>query len=184
MRSWIVRFAFAITAAIAHGAVAAEGGGFCADCQLQIGVGGTYHYWGSTGGIVLPVTLVWDQDRYELGAFRMATAQEFYDETFQARIRVANPYWGFSASRRWEWFRHRYWRVVVGLGGAYRSEEDRLSASHWDFAEQLGLRITPSSHTAIELCLRHWSNAGLRLPNRGQDFATVTFVITPPRLGR
>src|SRR2546430_17215456 len=29
---------------------AADLGSLCRDCQLQVGVGGTYHYWGSTGG--------------------------------------------------------------------------------------------------------------------------------------
>ena len=58
---------------------AAELGSLCRDCQLQVGVGGTYHYWGSTGGVVIPVTLVFDHNKYEVGVFRMANQQSFYD---------------------------------------------------------------------------------------------------------
>ena len=27
--------------------------------------------------------------------------------------------------------------------------------------------------------MRHWSNGGVKLPNHGQDFATLTFVLDP-----
>jgi len=29
---------------------------------------------------------------------------------------------------------------------------------------------------SLELALRHWSNANIRRPNRGQDFATLALV--------
>src|ERR1700730_13717712 len=45
----------------------------------------------------------------------------------------------------------------------------------WDFASQLGLRFRlPGSRAMAELTMRHWSNGGIRLPNHGQDFATLT----------
>jgi len=31
--------------------------------------------------------------------------------------------------------------------------------------------------------MRHWSNAGIRLPNHGQDFATLTFRLNTGRVG-
>jgi hypothetical protein len=44
----------------------------------------------------------------------------------------------------------------------------------------LGMRIALNNHGSfVELTMRHWSNAGIKLPNRGQDFATVTFVFSP-----
>ncbi|MGH8137024.1 MAG: acyloxyacyl hydrolase [Steroidobacteraceae bacterium] len=182
MRSWCVQLAL-LLAALAARAADAGGASFCADCQVQAGVGATYHYWGSTGSAVIPVTLVWGEDRWELGAFRMASGQNFYDSRFGAEVHLADPYWGFSASRRWEFVRRPHWRLLIGLGGSYKTEVDRLSASHWNFAEQLGLRIIPVPGTAVELSLRHWSNAGLKLPNHGQDFATLTFVVTPAKFG-
>ena len=156
----------------------------CGDCKLQLGAGATYHYWGATAGLVLPVTVLLDGDRYELGAFRMATGQHFYDRHFNEVLQTATPYWGFSASRRWNLLRRPYWRLVLGLGGSYKTQENDLSSTRWNFAEQLGLRLTPNGRLTLELTFRHWSNAGLKLPNRGQDFATLSFVVLPGAFGR
>jgi hypothetical protein len=157
---------------------------FCADCRLQLGVGGTYHFWGSTGGLVVPLTLVWDDERYELGVFRMANTQRFFDSKQHEERQTANPYWGVSASRRWFLIRRPFWRVFFGFGASYKSEQDELSATRWNFASQLGVRFDLNgSGSTVELAMRHWSNAGIRLPNRGQDFATVSFVFSPARVG-
>jgi len=158
---------------------ATETDGFCSTCELQLGIGGTFHYWAMTHGIVVPVTFNFDDNRYELGAFRMATAQSFYSERFQGTEHNANPYWGFSASRRWELFKRYHWRLVLGLGASYKTEEDALSASHWNFAEQVGVRFVPRRGFAVELTGRHWSNGGLKLPNHGQDFVTLTVSVWP-----
>ena len=32
----------------------------------------------------------------------------------------------------------------------------------------------PGNRAVAELTMRHWSNGGIRLPNHGQDFATLT----------
>jgi hypothetical protein len=64
----------------------------------------------------------------------------------------------------------------VGFGLAERSESDVLSVTRWDFAQQLGPRFRlPGNRIIDEVTMRHWSNGGIRLPNHGQDFATVTF---------
>jgi len=163
---------------------AADALSVCRDCQLQLGVGGTYHYWSSTGGLVVPVTLVFDQSRYELGLFRMANPQSFYDPRIQAKRQTAEPYWGVSASRRWQLIGRPSWKLFFGFGASYKTELDELSATRWNFASQLGVRVALNGQGSfVELCMRHWSNAGIRLPNRGQDFATVTFVFSPARLG-
>src|ERR1700756_5820072 len=72
----------------------------CHDCELRLGVGGTYHFWGRTGGTVIPLTLSFDQDRYELGLFRMASRQTVGESDPHSSPLLAEPYWGVSASRR------------------------------------------------------------------------------------
>ena len=155
--------------------------GFCNDCQVQLGIGGTYHLWGTTGGVVVPVTLTWDEGRYELGWFRMTTGQSLFDSRLQSQVEAAKPYWAVSASRRWQLKRWRNGLLFFGFGASYKDAADGLNSTHWNFAEQLGLQITPTHTTSVELVVRHWSNAGLRLPNRGQDFITLTYSIVPER---
>jgi hypothetical protein len=151
----------------------AQAQAFCQSCEVQVGVGGTYHYWGTTGSLVLPVSLTWSDNRYELGAFRFTDQQLLpFPGTHRARL-MANPYWGTSLSRRLQLFDHGPVQGYVGFGLAERSESDVLSVTRWDFAEQLGLRFRLPGVIG-EVTMRHWSNAGIRLPNHGQDFATVT----------
>lgn len=149
----------------------------CGYCRISAGVGETYHFWARTGGIVVPVTLTWDRDRYELGVFRFTTRQEleYYDRAPDRR--VARPYWGISAVRRWELFGPPAARFFIGLGASYKTEADSLNSTHWNFAPQLGVRFRlRHGGASLELCLRHFSNAGLRLPNHGEDFFTLTYV--------
>jgi len=154
---------------------AADAQSICGDCQVQIGLGGTYHYWGETGSLVLPVSLTWSDNRYELAAFRFTDEQLLaLPGTHQAR-RMADPYWGASLSRRWGLFERGPVQGYFGFGLAGRSESDTLSVTRWDFASQLGLRFHfPGNRAVGELTIRHWSNGGIRLPNHGQDFATFT----------
>jgi hypothetical protein len=147
----------------------------CATCEVEIGVGGTYHYWARTGSLVLPVTLSWDDGRYELGVFRFTDTQEIpFPGTHRDR-EMANPYWGVSLSRRWRIFERGPLKGFFGFGLAGRSESDVLSSTRWDFASQIGLRFRVRGDRVVgELTMRHWSNAGIKLPNHGQDFATLT----------
>jgi hypothetical protein len=149
---------------------------FCQSCEVQAGLGGTYHYWGTTGSLVLPVSLTWSDNRYELAAFRFTDQQLVpLPGTHRGRL-MANPYWGASLSRRWRLFEHGPVQGYFGFGLAGRSESDELTVTRWDFAEQLGLRFhLPGNRVIGEVTMRHWSNGGIRLPNHGQDFATVTF---------
>jgi hypothetical protein len=148
---------------------------FCDSCQLQVGLGGTYHYWGETGSLVLPVSLTWSDNRYELAAFRFTDQQLLpFPGTHRERL-MADPYWGASLSRRWRLFEHGPVQGYFGFGLAGRSESDVLSVTRWDFASQLGLRFRfPGDRVVGEVTMRHWSNGGIRLPNHGQDFATFT----------
>jgi Lipid A 3-O-deacylase (PagL) len=147
----------------------------CESCEVQVGFGGTYHFWGTTGGVVLPVTVNWSGGKYELGVFRIATQQVLYDANYRRGRVMANPYWGLSVSRRWRLVERGPMRVFVGFGLAAKTESDELSATRLDFASQLGMRFRfPGNRAVAELTMRHWSNGGIRLPNHGQDFATLT----------
>ena len=179
MRSWCVLLAGALAALAGSGVRAAD---FCSTCEVQLGLGATYHYWETTHSLVAPLTVNFDRNRWEFGAFRFTGNQEFFDTTFNGHVRFATPYWGFSFSRRFEFFRYEHWRLIIGLGASYKTQENTLSASRWNIAEQFGVRITPTKSYAIELIGRHWSNGGLKLPNHGQDFATLMFTVYPSLL--
>ena len=49
----------------------AQAQSLCDSCELQVGLGGTYHFWASTGSLVLPVSVTWDENRYEFGVFSL-----------------------------------------------------------------------------------------------------------------
>jgi len=150
----------------------------CSSCEVQMGLGGTYHFWGNTNGVVFPLTVSWSENRYEVGVFRMASQQVLAKEG-QSQL-LADPYWGVSASRRFVLLDRGPVRAFFGFGLAYRTESDVLSATRWDFASQLGLRVRlPRNGSAVEFTMRHWSNGGAKLPNHGQDFATLMFVLDP-----
>src|SRR5215472_5766910 len=166
-----------VLAAVAAGAAhPTEAQSICESCELQAGLGATYHFWGPTGGVVLPVTVNWSDNRYELGLFRVATTQLLADHAYREPRVMADPYWGMSLSRRWHFVERGPVRGFVGFGLAAKTESDQLSATRLDFAEHLGVRFRlPGDRVVGELTLRPWSNAGIRLPNHGQDFATLTF---------
>jgi hypothetical protein len=88
---------------------------------------------------------------------------------------MASPYWGASLSRRWQLFERGPVKGFFGFGLSVKTKSDTLSVTRWDFASQLGLRFRlPGGRAIGEVTLRHWSNGGVRLPNHGQDFATLT----------
>jgi Lipid A 3-O-deacylase (PagL) len=153
----------------------ADAQSLCESCEVQVGLGGTYHYWGSTGGVVLPVAVTWSENRYELGFVRVTTQQTLHESGSRNARLMAGPYWGVSISRRWQLFERGPVKGFFGFGLAGKTKPDALSATRWDFASQLGLRFRlPGNRALGELTMRHWSNAGIRLPNHGQDFATLT----------
>jgi len=146
----------------------------CRDCEFQLGVGGTYHSFDGTGGVVIPMTVTWDRNRWEFGVFRFGEQTSDDNEAGVERV-VARPYWGASLSRRFAFYERGPLRAVFGFGVSYRTEQDILSATHWNFSSQLGLRYrTPAFPVTFELSARHWSNGGVRTPNRGQDFTILT----------
>jgi hypothetical protein len=156
----------------------------CESCEVQLGIGETYHFWGTTGGVVLPVTLNWSDSRYELGLFRLSSRQILYDAHYREGHVMANPYWGVSLSRRWRLFSRGPVRGFFGFGIAAKTESDQLSVTRLDFASQFGLRFPmPGNRVVGELTFRHWSNGGIRLPNHGQDFVTFTVSLNSGLVG-
>ena len=168
----VLALTIGIASSPSHAAVAQ----ICSDCELFLGIGNTYHFWGETGGLVIPATLTFDHDRYELGLFRMTSRQTLYEPIWGKTRVLAEPYWGISASRRWRLVTRPTWSLFFGFGASYKTEEDLLNATHWNFAEQLAVRLHHPSGRGpdMEFAIRHWSNAGIRCPNRGQDFFTVS----------
>jgi len=147
----------------------------CESCELQIGIGETYHFWGSTGGVVIPITLNWSDSRYELGLFRLSRRQVLYSARYPDGRVMADPYWGLSLSRRWRIFSRGPVKGFFGFGISAKTEADELSITRLNFASQLGVRFPlPGNRVIAELTFRHWSNGGIRLPNHGQDFVTFT----------
>jgi hypothetical protein len=180
-----IKFGLLLLLVCAAGAPrSADAQSLCESCEVQVGLGGTYHYWGTTGGVVLPVAVTWSENRYELGIVRVTTQQTLHESRLRNERLMADPYWGVSLSRRWQLFERGPVKGFFGFGLAGKTKSDVLSATRWDFASQLGLRFRlPGNRAMAELTMRHWSNGGIRLPNHGQDFATLTIRLNPGLFG-
>jgi Lipid A 3-O-deacylase (PagL) len=149
----------------------------CPKCRLLIGAGASYQFWGWSDGLVLPVTLELDESRWELGAFRVASRQVAIGFGYPPPdYTSANPFWGFSAMRRWQ-FLHRSWlRLYAGFGESYKTEIDTLDATRWNFSYLLAARFDLGARgSLIEIAARHWSNAYIKRPNIGENFLTLSF---------
>jgi hypothetical protein len=145
------------------------------DGHLAVGAGMTYQYDGSKGTNLGAATWTSSEDHYELAAFRFLGAQARRCDP------LAEPNWIFEASRRWR----LHWKLIdhsgmdlfFGMGAAYKTKTDYLNGSNWNFAEQLGWRFPQQAHGGrVEFAIRHVSNAGLKKPNRGEDFLTLAYV--------
>ena len=143
--------------------------------HLALGTGVSVQYDGTSTTPLGLATWTWRDDRYELAAFRFLEAQTRIGET------LARPNWTFELSRRWR----LNWSLIdrsglqlfVGGGAAYKTETDELNGSRLNFAEQLGWRFPRQENGGrVEFAIRHISNAGLKKPNKGQDFLTVAYV--------
>src|ERR1700722_5249447 len=143
--------------------------------HFALGTGVSVQYDGTSTTPLGVATWTWDYDHYELGAFRFLEAQTRIGGT------LARPNWAFELSRRWR----LNWSLIdrsglqlfVGGGAAYKNETDELNGSHLNFAEQLGWRFPRQGNGGqVEFAIRHISNAGLKKPNKGEDFLTLAYV--------
>jgi hypothetical protein len=147
--------------------------------SFTAGFARTFRFWYLLDGRVVPLTMSWSCERYELGLFSFGRQ----NENIGGRVReVVREDFAASLSRRW--FLHRWMNtgVFVGLGGSYRnragpSEGDTFNGSHLNFAEQLGVRWMGSGHRlGVEISVRHFSNLGIVRPNVGQNFVEAAVV--------
>jgi hypothetical protein len=145
------------------------------DGHFALGAGMTFQYDGSKGTDLVFATWSTRDDHYELAAFRFLTPQT------RLGCALAEPNWVFEASRRWRlhWklIDHSGMDIFFGIGAAYKTKTDDLDGSNLNFAEQLGWRFPQQAHGGrVEFALRHVSNAGLKKPNKGEDFLTLAYV--------
>jgi hypothetical protein len=151
----------------------------CESCDVLLGVGTTFGpsfkrpAW--TNAVVVALQLELDDSRWELGAFRFVDAQSVPGYPL-ATARAANPYWGFTAMRRWQVLHRGPMRLYVGAGVNYRTELDYLEPTRFNFAWLIAVRFDLDRHgDSLELGVRHWSNAWIKEPNRGQNLLTLSF---------
>jgi hypothetical protein len=141
------------------------------DGHWALGAGMSMQYDGTGPSTLGLATYTWHDDHYEVAAFRFLTAQKRLGET------LADPNWVFEFSRRWQLLDRSGLRVFFGAGAAYKNKTDDLDGSRWNFAEQLGWRFPRQANGGeVEFAIRHVSNAGLKKPNKGQDFLTLAYV--------
>ena len=143
----------------------------------MIGAGATFRTWAWTDGLVVSLALELDQSRWALSAYRFATAQQAPANAPPGTAHAADPYWGFTAMRRWQVLHRGSGRFYLGFGANYRSELDYLESTHWNFAYLVAARVDLDAHgRALELGLHHWSDAWIKPPNRGQNFLVLSLV--------
>ncbi len=110
-------------------------------CNLLIGGGTTFSHFDWTNGLVLEGTLELYDSRWELGAYRFATSQSIPISGVPSDYHAANPYWGFTAMRRWRVLDRRLVKLYLGFGANYRTELDYLESTNWNFAYLLAARF-------------------------------------------
>ena len=146
----------------------------CAKCNLLFGAGMTFAPYAWTDGVIFPVLFEIDESRWELGAYRFATSQRFAEHGLE-NVTSAGPFWGFTAMHRWQLLHRGSGRYYFGFGANWRTEPDWLTATRWNFAYTVAARGDLGHGALVELSLRHWSNAWIKLPNRGINMLMLTF---------
>ena len=157
---------------------------FCSTCEVQLGLGGTYHWVGWSHGIVAPIIFTFDHDRWEFGRLPL------HQGTGLLRLHLRRRY-PFRGSLLGLFLRAPAGAVPAkALGvfcGGWGLVQNRAGPAVFLLVEfRRRGRACGSSRRqgwTIELVGRHWSNGGLKLPNHGQDFATLTFSVYPGLFG-
>jgi hypothetical protein len=145
----------------------------CEHCRIWVGIGATFRSLSWTDGLVVPLTFELADGRWELAMFRMVRPQREQG----APEGVAAPrYWGFTAMHRWQILHRGSEKLYVGFGANYVTQENYVNSSLWSFAYLIGLRfdLDGGRGPLLEFTVRHWSNAWLKRPNRGQNFFTLS----------
>ena len=147
--------------------------------NFTVGAGNPFRFWYTLDSIVIPVTMTWHCERWEIGAFYFGRQYQRVDGERHLDVRGDAA---VSLTRRLVLHRWKSSNVFCGLGGSYRtkagfSEGNPFNGSHLNIAEQLGVRwMRPDHQQGIELSLRHFSNLGIVKPNVGQNFFVAAVV--------
>lgn len=160
--------------------------------------------WPHVSGKLVPVSLTWKEDRYELFAayFQNEVVGGYHIDGEPAHIGYAPPHFTYALSRRFNVVDHARLKAFAGIGVAYEGTKlcktvdeandrtitldyfepvyrgcDKLNGSHLNYLLQLGARFYNADRSqGIELAYRHISNAGLAPPNLGDNFLTLVLV--------
>jgi hypothetical protein len=156
-----------------------------ADCpendvrNFTVGGGRTFRFWYTPDSVVVPVTMTWRCERWELGAFYFGRQYQRFDGE---RHLVVRGDAAVSLTRRLILHRWKSQDAFFGLGGSYRTkagfeEGDPFNGNYLNFTEQVGVRWMRTDHRqGIELSVRHFSNLGIVKPNIGQNFLVAAVV--------
>src|SRR2546429_8561801 len=71
----------------------ADAQSLCKSCEVQVGLGGTYHYWGTTGGVVPPGRPESRQNRYKLRFVRGTTHHTYCESRSRHQPKISCPLW-------------------------------------------------------------------------------------------
>ena len=172
------------------------------DVHLGAGLGATWRT--QITGKLAPVTATWDDNRWEmlLAYFGDQKITGILYQGNMAHEGLAPPMWAFAVSRRFNFVdRHRF-QAFAGLGAAFLNTTpcgnsnaannhtpvhdyaeyvyhgcDKLNGSKLNYSLQVGMRFYDRNRDhALDVALRHFSNAGMTYGNRGEDFVTAILV--------
>src|SRR2546429_8695935 len=74
----------------------ADAQSLCKSCEVQVGLGGTYHYWGTTGGVGPPGSGAGGGKRHEARIVRGAAPQKPRRTRSGGKRPREGPHWGVS----------------------------------------------------------------------------------------
>jgi len=173
--------------------------------EVHVGAGvGLQLRWPHVAGKLIPASVTWKDDRYELfgGYFQDAQVNGYRLDGYPAHIGWAPQHRIVALSRRFNLVDRERLRVFVGIGVAYKDTTlchsidaandrtitldytepvyhgcDKLNGSHLNYLPQLGVRYYNASRSqGIELAFKHLSNAGLASPNVGENFLALELI--------
>lgn len=58
-------------------------------------------------------------------------------------------------------------------GGSYITHTDSLLSTNFEFAQDLSVGLKDDAGRALGVTYKHFSNAGIKLPNKGRDFFVI-----------
>ncbi|MFC4656015.1 acyloxyacyl hydrolase [Rheinheimera marina] len=87
---------------------------------------------------------------------------------------AASPVLRWSLGRVWD----LDWQGEFGIGVSFLDDTyfaGKNVSTHYQFEDRLGLMVWISDHESLSLRYLHYSNAGLKHPNPGLDFVSLSY---------